>query len=264
MTNPASNPTPNHAAPTSAEDSRPRILQVRTQILKKNDELARAMRADFHAAGVYVINVVSSPGAGKTELLTKVLSALIARGLRCAAVVGDLATENDALRLSVSGAPTRQILTGTVCHLEADMVARALEGWNLRDLDILFIENVGNLVCPASFDLGEDCRWLLFPCTEGEDKPLKYPTLINTADVAILSKSDIAAAVGFDAALARRNTLTARPGISIFEVSARTGMGIGALVEDILDRRATRDHAMSHRATERGSERSAPPASLNI
>ncbi|MDX2147311.1 MAG: hydrogenase nickel incorporation protein HypB [Planctomycetota bacterium] len=218
----------------------PRILQVRTQILKKNDELARAMRAQFRAAGVFVVNVVSSPGAGKTELLSKLLTRLRARGLRVAAVVGDLATNNDATRLAASGAPTRQILTGTMCHLEADMVSKAIEGWPLTEFDFLFIENVGNLVCPASFDLGEDCRWLLFPCTEGEDKPLKYPTLINTADAVILSKMDIAEAVGFDRALATANTHSARASLPIFATSALTGLGLDELIEDLLSRRATR------------------------
>ncbi|MBL9147939.1 MAG: hydrogenase nickel incorporation protein HypB [Phycisphaerae bacterium] len=227
---------------SEAPVTQPRILEVRTQILKKNDELARAMRAEFRAKGVYVINVVSSPGAGKTELLTRVLRELRARGLRVAAVVGDLATENDADRLGASGAPARQIVTGTVCHLEADMVARSLEGlaldgWALGDLDVLFIENVGNLVCPASFDLGEECRWLLFPCTEGEDKPLKYPTLINTVDVVVLSKMDIAQAVGFARTTALENIASMRPGASVFETSAKTGAGVDALVDDLVRRR---------------------------
>lgn len=225
---------------TPYENQVPRILQVRTQILKKNDELAREMRGRFRAAGVYVVNVVSSPGAGKTELLTRVMTELRARGLRVAAVVGDLATNNDADRLAASGAPARQITTGTVCHLEADMVDRALQGWALADLDVLFIENVGNLVCPASFDLGEECRWLLFPCTEGEDKPLKYPTLVNTADVAILSKMDLSEAAGFDRALAVRNLHAARPGIVVLETSARRGVGVTAVVEDLLTRRGER------------------------
>ena len=139
-----------------------------------------------------MVNVVSGPGAGKTELLAGTMAMLRERGRRVAAVVGDLATDNDARRLAASGAPARQIVTGTVCHLEAQMVRTALEGWDLAGLDYLFIENVGNLVCPASFDLGEDLRVLLFPVTEGEDKPLKYPTLINTADVTLISKLDLA------------------------------------------------------------------------
>jgi hydrogenase nickel incorporation protein HypB len=203
----------------------PRILDVRTKILKKNDELARQMRADFAAAGVFVVNVVSGPGAGKTELLTRTLATLNQR-YRTAAVVGDLATENDARRLSTSGSPVKQILTGTMCHLEADMVRAALADWELDGHDFLFIENVGNLVCPSSWDLGEDLRVLLFSATEGEDKPLKYPTLINTADIVVLSKCDLTAAVEFDVALAHRNIAEVRPGIEVIEVSARTGAGM--------------------------------------
>ena len=176
---------------------KPRILEVRTKILKKNDELAREMRERFAEAGVYVVNVVAGPGAGKTELLTRLLE-ILSSDLKAVAVVGDLATENDADRLSQSGCEARQILTGTMCHLEADMVEKSIEGWGLDAIDLLIIENVGNLVCPTGFDLGEDLRLLLFPVTEGEDKPLKYPTLINTCDAVAISKMDIAGAVGFD------------------------------------------------------------------
>src|SRR3954451_11174898 len=195
----------------------PRILEVRQGLLKANDELARALRDDFRRAGVFVVNVVSGPGAGKTELLARTMDELRGRGRRVAAVVGDLATDNDARRLAASGAPARQIITGTVCHLEARMVRTALEGWDLAELDYLFIENVGNLVCPASFDLGEQLRVLLFPVTEGEDKPLKYPTLVNSADVTLISKLDLAGAVGFDMALARKNLEEARPGAVVLE-----------------------------------------------
>jgi len=208
----------------------PRVLEVRAKILKKNDELARAMRAEFARAGVFVANLVSSPGSGKTELLTSTLSRLI-RSYDVAAVVGDLATDNDARRLATSGAEARQIITQSICHLEADMVRDSLQGWDLSALDFLFIENVGNLVCPSSWDLGEDLRVLLFPVTEGEDKPLKYPTLINTADVVVISKMDLAVAVGFDMDLARRNIQQVRPGIEVFETSAKTGQGIDAWIE---------------------------------
>ena len=143
-----------------------------------------------------------------------------------AALVGDLATDNDAKRLARSGAPVKQIVTGTVCHLEAEMVAAALEGWPPERPDLLFVENVGNLVCPATFDLGEDLRLVLFSVTEGEDKPLKYPTLYNSADVAVITKIDIAEAVGFDRAAALRNITEIRPGIRIFEASAKTGAGM--------------------------------------
>jgi hydrogenase nickel incorporation protein HypB len=214
----------------------PRLVQVRQRVLKHNDVAACALRERFHAAGTYVISLVSSPGAGKTAFLEKVLGLLGGR-CRVAALVGDLATDNDARRLARSGAPVKQITTGTVCHLEADMVASALEGWRLDELDFLFIENVGNLVCPSSFDLGEDLRLVLFSVTEGEDKPLKYPTIFNTADVAVITKLDLAAVVEFDAAEARRNILAVRPGMAIFEVSAKSGEGLERWLDFLRSRR---------------------------
>jgi hydrogenase nickel incorporation protein HypB len=217
--------------------SETRLVEVRQHVLKKNDVAARALRERFRAAGVYVVSLVSSPGAGKTALLGKLLGLLRER-CRVAALVGDLATDNDARRLARSGAPVRQITTGTVCHLEAEMVAAALDGWAPDALDFLFIENVGNLVCPATFDLGEDLRLVLFSVTEGEDKPLKYPTIFNTADVALITKSDLAAAAEFDAAAARRSIEAVRPGMAVFEVSAKTGAGLDALLEFLLARRA--------------------------
>src|SRR5262249_20356184 len=145
-----------------------RLVEVRQHVLKQNDVAARARRERFHEAGVYVVSLVSSPGAGKTTVLEKMLGLLRSRH-RVADLVGDLATDNDAQRLARSQVPVKQITTGTVCHLEAEMVRSALDGWNLEELDFLFIENVGNLVCPASFDLGEDLRLVLFSVTEGED-----------------------------------------------------------------------------------------------
>jgi hydrogenase nickel incorporation protein HypB len=214
----------------------PRLVQVRQHVLKQNDVTARALRERFHAAGTYVVSLVSSPGAGKTAFLEKTLTILRQR-FRIAALVGDLATDNDARRLARSQVPVRQITTGTVCHLEAAMVQSALDGWHLEALDFLFIENVGNLVCPATFDLGEDLRLVLFSVTEGEDKPLKYPTIFNTADAALLTKIDLATAVEFDAAAARRNIQAVRPGIAIFEVSAKTGEGMESWLTYLQGRR---------------------------
>jgi hydrogenase nickel incorporation protein HypB len=214
----------------------PRLVQVRQQVLKQNDLTARALREQFRRAGVFVVSLVSSPGAGKTTFLEKTLGRLRPEQ-RVAALVGDLATDNDAQRLARSGAPVRQITTGTVCHLDADMVRKALDGWSLEDLDYLFIENVGNLVCPASFDLGEDLRLVLFSVTEGEDKPLKYPTIFNTADVAIVTKIDLAGAVEFDAAAAHRNIQSVRPGMSVLEVSAKTGEEIERWLQYLHDQR---------------------------
>jgi hydrogenase nickel incorporation protein HypB len=205
--------------------SAPRLIEVRANVLKQNDVLARALRNRFRAAGTFVVSLVSSPGAGKTMLLEKTLAGL-RQHFRVAALVGDLATENDAARLARALTPVRQITTGTVCHLEAAMVERALDGWDLAELDLLFIENVGNLVCPASYDLGEDLRLVLLSVTEGEDKPLKYPTIFNTADVAVLTKLDLAAAVEFEHAAAQRNIQTVRPGMRVFEVSAKSGEGM--------------------------------------
>src|SRR5262249_36232572 len=148
--------------------------------------------------------LVSSPGSGKTAFLEKTLT-MMRPHHRVAALVGDLATENDAARLARSNAPVRQIITGTVCHLEAAMVEKALQDWNLTDLDFLFIENVGNLVCPSSYDLGEDLRLVLMSVTEGEDKPLKYPTIFNSSDVAVITKIDLAAAVEFNWGAARQS-----------------------------------------------------------
>src|SRR5262249_10549704 len=181
--------------------------------------------ARFREAGVRVVSLVSSPGAGKTTLLEKTLAYLRLR-CRVAALVGDLATENDAARLARAEVPVRQITTGTVCHLEAAMVERALAGWDLAELDLLFIENVGNLVCPASYDLGEELRLALMSVTEGEDKPLKYPTIFNTSDVAVLTKIDLAAAVEFDLPAARRGIQSVRPGMKVLQVSAKTGQGM--------------------------------------
>ena len=232
-----------------------RIVELRRGILKKNDELAAGLRARFNAAGVLVLNLVSSPGTGKTAFLERTLRELLARGFRAAALVGDLETDNDARRLAASGAPVRQINTHGICHLDAEMVGKHLEGWegfaaanggegetnpepHSAAPDFLFIENVGNLVCPSSYDLGERVRVALLSVTEGEDKPLKYPTLFNSADAAVITKIDIAEPCGFDRELALRNINEIRPGIRIFETSAKTGAGMGEWLE-YLDRECT-------------------------
>ncbi|HSU31249.1 MAG TPA: hydrogenase nickel incorporation protein HypB [Bryobacteraceae bacterium] len=208
----------------------PRLVEVRQKILKRNDLLARELRDRFGAAGVYVASLVSSPGAGKTAFLEKTLSLLKPKA-RVAALVGDLATDNDAARLARSMAPVRQITTGTICHLDAEMVSKALEGWNLEELDLLFIENVGNLVCPSSYDLGENLRAVLMSVTEGEDKPLKYPTIFNTADVAVITKTDLAQAVEFNWDAAKQNIEAVRPGMHVIAVSSKTGEGMDAWLD---------------------------------
>jgi hydrogenase nickel incorporation protein HypB len=208
----------------------PRLIEVRKNVLKQNDLTARALREQFRAAGVFVVSLVSSPGSGKTAFLEKTLT-LLRQNYRVAALVGDLATENDAARLARSQAPVKQITTGTLCHLEAAMVQNALQEWNLNDLDFLFIENVGNLVCPSSYDLGENLRFVLISVTEGEDKPLKYPTIFNSADVAVVTKMDLAQAVEFNWQAAYGNIQAVRPGMQVLKVSAKTGDGM----EEYLD-----------------------------
>jgi hydrogenase nickel incorporation protein HypB len=205
--------------------SEPRLVEVRRNILKQNDIIARALRDQFRGAGVFVVSLVSSPGSGKTTFLEKTLT-LLKPKYRVAALVGDLATENDAVRLARSQAPVKQITTGTLCHLEATMVQNALQGWDVNELDFLFIENVGNLVCPSSYDLGENLRLVLMSVTEGEDKPLKYPTIFNSADVAVITKNELSQAVEFDWEAARRSIESVRPGMQIFRLSAKTGEGM--------------------------------------
>ena len=219
----------------------PRLVEVRRNVLKRNDLLARELRDRFREAGVFVVSLVSSPGSGKTMLLERTLT-LLRKDHRVAAVVGDLATETDAARLARSEAPVRQITTGTTCHLEAEMVRTALEGWDLEQLDFLFIENVGNLVCPASYDLGEALRLVVLSVTEGEDKPLKYPT-INSADIAVITKVDLAGAAEFSWETAERNIQSVRPGMEILRTSAKTGEGmteyIAFLAARLAEMRAT-------------------------
>jgi hydrogenase nickel incorporation protein HypB len=217
--------------------NQPRILEVRTKILKKNDETAREMRQRFESLGLLAVNMVSSPGTGKTAFLKETLSRLVARGIPVAAVVGDLETDNDARRLAESGAPVRQIMTHGLCHLEADMVQAHIAGWDLAALDYLFIENVGNLVCPTSWDLGESVRLALLSVTEGEDKPLKYPGLFNTADIAAITKIDLAEACDFNRDLARANIEAVRPGMRVIETSVKTGAGIDEWLDYLAARR---------------------------
>jgi hydrogenase nickel incorporation protein HypB len=214
-----------------------RVVQVQRSLMAHNDEVAAANRQTFR--GSLVLNVVSSPGSGKTALLERTVRDL-AGDLSVAIVVGDLETDNDAVRLHAAGAPSVQIVTGTVCHLEAEMVARAVEGLDLDDLDVLVIENVGNLVCPASWDLGEDLRIALLSVTEGEDKPLKYPRIFKDADVAIVTKCDLADAVEFDRERALANLRNVAPGARVFELSAKSGAGMAAWLDYLRERRGAK------------------------
>lgn len=223
----------------------PRMVEVRKNVLKQNDVVARALRAYFREQEILAVSLVSSPGSGKTAFLERLLT-ILREKYRVAALVGDLATENDAERLARSGAPVKQITTGTLCHLEAAMVQKALEDWNVGPLEFLFIENVGNLVCPSSYDLGEGIRLVLLSVTEGEDKPLKYPTIFNSADVAVITKIDLAEAVEFDEGLARKNIEAVRPGMEILTVSSKKDLGMGAFLE-LLERRREKAVETVHR-----------------
>jgi hydrogenase nickel incorporation protein HypB len=210
-----------------------RVLEVRQAILEKNDRLAERNRGFFHARGLLVLNVLSSPGSGKTTFIRETVRRLGKR-LKTGVIVGDLATDNDAQRLRESGAPVVQITTGTVCHLEAEMVARAIKELDLTGVQLLIIENVGNLVCPASYDLGEDLRVVLLSVTEGEDKPLKYPPMFQSAGVAVVSKLDLAAACDFKRDQVAANLKRLAPQAQVFEVSAKTGQGMDAWCEFLI------------------------------
>jgi hydrogenase nickel incorporation protein HypB len=201
----------------------PKTVPVMQSVLDKNDRLAERNRGYFLAKNLLTINILSSPGSGKTSLIEKTVQTL---PIKTGIVVGDLETDNDAQRIRNTGVPAIQITTGTVCHLEADMVLQAAQKLDLDALDLLIIENVGNLVCPAAYDLGENLRVVLLSVTEGEDKPLKYPTMFKTANVVIVNKIDITEAVGFNREIALTNIQKVAPQATIFEVSARTGQGI--------------------------------------
>ena len=200
-------------------------IDLRRPILARNDRLAERNRGFLKAKGLVSVNLLSSPGSGKTTLLEKTL-AILPGQFSPVVINGDLATDNDAGRLHASGTPVAQIMTGNVCHLDAEMVAKGLDQLPLDGRNLLFIENVGNLVCPASYDLGEDKKVVLFSVTEGEDKPLKYPPIFHHADLVIITKSDLAAAVGFDREAALRNLHHIAHHSTIIELSAKTGAGI--------------------------------------
>ncbi|MFG2752755.1 hydrogenase nickel incorporation protein HypB [Streptomyces xanthophaeus] len=211
-----------------------RVVDLQQAVLAKNDEAAQNLRAGLTARGTVTVNLLSSPGSGKTALLEQELLLARERGIEVAALTADLATENDALRLARSGAPVKQVLTDGLCHLEAAMLSRHLDGWLPEDTRLLFVENVGNLVCPASYDLGESLRVVLASVTEGEDKPLKYPTAFGLAQLVVVTKTDIAQAVGFDEAAFRANVQRVNPGVEVVLTSARSGDGAGVLLDRAL------------------------------
>jgi len=211
-------------------------ISLKAAVLAKNDSLAAALRADLAAVGAIAVNLLSSPGSGKTALLELLLTRCGELGVAVAALTGDLATENDAKRLARSGAPVRQVVTDGLCHLEADMVRDHLAGWLPEGTRLLFVENVGNLVCPASYDLGESLRIVLACVTEGEDKPVKYPTAYRWADVVVLTKVDLTEPCAFDDAAFTAAVRDVNPDVSIIRTSARTGQGVDEVLELILSR----------------------------
>jgi hydrogenase nickel incorporation protein HypB len=211
-----------------------RVVDVRQAVLAKNDGLAAGLRRELAGRGITAVNLLSSPGSGKTALLELLLARAADRGVPAAALTADLATENDARRLARSGAPVKQVLTGGLCHLEAAQMRGHLEGWPPRGTRALFVENVGNLVCPAAYDLGETLRVVLMSVTEGEDKPVKYPTAFGLANLVVLSKTDIGEAVGFDGDAFAESVERVNPGVEVLRTSARTGQGVDALLERVL------------------------------
>ncbi len=202
-----------------------RRIVVETDILAKNNRLAAGNRALFRSKGVFALNLVSSPGSGKTTILERTLRDLAAK-VGCGVIEGDQQTDNDAARIAATGVPAVQINTGAGCHLDAHMVSHALERFDLERLDLLFIENVGNLVCPASFDLGEHHKVVVLSVTEGEDKPLKYPQMFRAADVMLINKTDLLPYLEFDLERCKEMARRVAPEIVIFEVSARSGEGM--------------------------------------
>lgn len=203
------------------------VIAIEEDILAKNNRLASFNRALFKDKGIFVLNLVSSPGSGKTTLLERTLRDLKER-FRCAVIEGDQQTDNDARRIAATGVPVRQINTGAGCHLDAHMVMHGTETFDLDNLDILLVENVGNLVCPAAFDLGENHKVVVLSVTEGEDKPLKYPQMFHNSTVMLLNKTDLLPHLDFNVQQCREYALRVNPGITIFEVSARSGEGMDA------------------------------------
>jgi|SRR5581483_6719028 len=202
-------------------------IPVERKVLSENDRLAAGLRAGFARHGTVCINFISSPGSGKTALLERTLASFDA-GRRVAVLTGDIQTDNDAQRLARYGFPVRQITTGGACHLDARMVTSALSEWSPDSIDLLLVENVGNLVCPTSYDLGEEARIVLLSVTEGEDKPLKYPATFNRADVVVLNKIDLLPYVPFRIELAREYIRRIQPDARILELSCTSGAGFDA------------------------------------
>jgi len=220
-------------------------LPLEKKVLSENDRVAAELRERFRQNNVLVVNLISSPGSGKTTLLEKTLEAL-PRSERVAVLTGDIQTENDANRLKRFGFPTKQITTGGTCHLDARMIDKHLADWKVDDIDILFIENVGNLVCPSSYDLGEAAKIVLLSVTEGEDKPLKYPSIFFRSELVIVTKTDLLPYVPFDIVKAEENARKVHPGVEIVRVSCTAGDGLSEWLQWLeRKKRAVREKADS-------------------
>jgi hydrogenase nickel incorporation protein HypB len=222
------------------------VVRVEQKVLNENQRIAVELRRRFEENAILCLNLVSSPGSGKTTLLESTLAAFRPEE-KVAVLTGDLQTENDARRLMRYGFPVQQIVTGGVCHLDGKMIERALEKWSLESIDVLFIENVGNLVCPSSYDLGEEGKIVLLSVTEGEDKPLKYPSIFHKASLLILTKVDLLPYVPFDIEAAKAYARQVNPVIEILEVSCATGKGMDEWRVWLAERRAKRQ-AVEHAA----------------
>jgi hydrogenase nickel incorporation protein HypB len=200
-------------------------VRLESKVLSENDRIAADLRARFAEHNLLCLNLISSPGSGKTSLLERTLQSFD-RSERVAVLTGDIQTENDAKRLERFGFPVKQITTGGTCHLDARMIQRALLDWRLEDIDLLFIENVGNLVCPSSYDLGEAAKLVVLSVTEGEDKPLKYPSIFFKSELLILNKIDLLPYVPFDITVAEANTRSVHLGMEVVRVSCQTREGM--------------------------------------
>ena len=206
------------------------LVPLERKVLSENARIAEDLRARFAQHNILCLNLISSPGSGKTSLLERTLESL-PRQTRVAVLTGDIQTENDANRLRRAGFPVKQITTGGTCHLDAKMIQRHLQDWKLEELDLLIVENVGNLVCPSSYDLGEDAKIVLLSTTEGEDKPLKYPSIFFKSELMLLTKIDLLPYVPFNAEVARENARRVHPGMEIIDVSSTSGAGLDRWME---------------------------------
>ena len=235
-------------------DHTARIIAIESDILGKNNLLASGNRSLFREKGIFTLNLVSSPGSGKTTLLERTLTDL-RDSSRCAVIEGDQQTSNDADRIAATGVPVRQINTGAGCHLDAHMVSHALEEFDLESLDLLFVENVGNLVCPAAFDLGEDFKVVVLSVTEGEDKPLKYPQMFHNSKVMLLNKIDLLPHLEFDVTKCLEMARRVNPEIIIFQLSARSGQGMEEWYGWLKEQLKSRDREKRGLGTGKGGDR---------